>query len=77
MERLTGRVVELNTRKSNFQDEEIMILFFPDEKEYPFSVTNGCKSFDCISWDEACDKFDHFYAYYNRPVEAINRYIAA
>lgn len=69
MEQPTG--YELNSRKSNFMDEEIKILYIKDD-EYPFLVTNGCRSFDCISWNEACDKFEHFYAYSNQPIERID-----
>jgi hypothetical protein len=68
----TGYAVVLNSRKSNFMDEEITIFFITKDTEYPFLVTNGCHSFDCISWNEACDKFDHFYAYCNQPIERID-----
>lgn len=72
----TGNAVVLHSRNSNFLDEEITMLFIASDKEYPFSVTNGCHSFDCHSYNEALDKYDHFYAYYNRPVERIIEYAA-
>jgi hypothetical protein len=56
----TGMV--LDSRNTSFLGEEITMFFIPND-EYPFLVTNGLQSFDCISYREALDKFEHFYSY--------------
>lgn len=46
--------------------EEIHISFIPNA-EFPFEVYSSRAILYCISWDEACDKLEHFYAYVGEP----------
>lgn len=55
--------VEIDSRKGLLDDEEVTLFFVSQDKEYPFLVTNGSQTFDCISWDEAKDKYEHFFAF--------------